>query len=82
MIFIIGFILGTFAGSIATSCVAVKRIMESDQYAHMAEVRALTHFKKIMAIDRILKDIKETNDNKEKDSLLKNIREILDRKEN
>lgn len=77
---ILGLFIGFTLGMLVMSFFASYRLNKMENDRNNAEKRALTHFEKLMAIENTLKGIKETTDSKEKDRLLKKIKEIIERR--
>ena len=77
---LLGFLLGGIIGIVGMALLCSYKVNRLEADRNNAEVRALTHFRKLMAIEDTLRGIKETADSKEKDRLLKKIKEIIERR--
>lgn len=56
--FLLGIALGLFIGMFLISCVSINTNNEIEHERYNAEVRALTHFRKLQAIEKILRKAK------------------------
>lgn len=62
MMFILGMLLGAIIGMFIVAVVSANSLNEEIDEHFNAEYRALTHFRKLQAIERILKNAKETKE--------------------